>query len=108
ARLERDRRFAADVSHELRSPLQTLAAAASVLTRRSDALDDRSATAARLVADEVARFQQLVDDLLTLARSDRPAERTAVDVGELARAECRRRGLSEELVSVAGDPMWHV
>ncbi|MFI6074017.1 sensor histidine kinase [Actinoplanes sp. NPDC051343] len=107
ARLERDRRFAADVSHELRSPLQTLSAAASVLNRRRDALDERSATAAGLVVGEVVRFQQLVDDLLTLARGDRPAERTPVDVSELARAECHRRGLPEELVS-ARDPVWCV
>ena len=41
ARLERDRRFAADVSHELRSPLQTLSTAAEVLDRRRSTLDDR-------------------------------------------------------------------
>ncbi|MEU8612561.1 HAMP domain-containing protein, partial [Actinoplanes sp. NPDC048791] len=54
ARLERDRRFAADVSHELRSPLQTLAAAASVLERRREHLDERTATAAGQVTQEIA------------------------------------------------------
>ena len=43
ARSEADRRFAADVSHELRSPLQTLSAATSVLDRRRDELDERTA-----------------------------------------------------------------
>jgi two-component system, OmpR family, sensor histidine kinase MtrB len=108
ARLERDRRFAADVSHELRSPLQTLAAAASVLARRRDQLDDRSATAAGLVADEIGRFQKLVDDLLTLARSDQPAERAPVDVAELARAACQQRHLSPAIVSVTGPQTWSV
>jgi signal transduction histidine kinase len=109
-RMERDRRFAADVSHELRSPLQTLSAAASVLTRRQDELDPRMATASGLVADEIARFQRLVNDLLELARSDRPADRQPVDVGELARQVCRARGLPEELVTIGDgtDPTWYV
>jgi two-component system sensor histidine kinase MtrB len=102
ARNERDRRFAADVSHELRSPLQTLAAAASVLNRRRAQLDERTATAAGLVADEVARFQGLVDDLLELARSDRPAERSTVDVAELGRQLCRSRDLPDDIVSTDG------
>ncbi|MEV4199889.1 sensor histidine kinase [Micromonospora globbae] len=99
-RIERDRRFAADVSHELRSPLQTLAAAASVLTRRSERHDDRTATAARLVAEEVSRFQRLVDDLIELARTEQPAQRELVDVATLARETCRARGLPDGLVSV--------
>jgi signal transduction histidine kinase len=102
ARNERDRRFAADVSHELRSPLQTLAAAVSVLDRRRDRMDERSATAAGLVSDEVTRFQGLVNDLLELARSDRPAERGPVDVAELARQVCRERRTSEDIVAVTG------
>ncbi|MGW5671945.1 sensor histidine kinase, partial [Micromonospora sp. NPDC003776] len=109
-RIERDRRFAADVSHELRSPLQTLAAAASVLTRRREHQDDRTATAAGLVADEVARFQRLVDDLIQLARTEQPAQRETVDVGVLAREACAARALPEHLVQVpAGTPTeWRV
>ncbi|MEO3748526.1 HAMP domain-containing sensor histidine kinase [Plantactinospora sp. B5E13] len=102
-RIERDRRFAADVSHELRSPLQTLAAAASVLTRHRDDLDERTRTAAGLVADEVARFQQLVNDLLELARSDQPADRRAVDVSRLVRQVCRSRHLPESLLEPGGE-----
>ncbi|MFI6076494.1 ATP-binding protein [Actinoplanes sp. NPDC051343] len=108
ARLERDRRFAADVSHELRSPLQTLSAAASVLDRRRGLLDERSATAAGLVTSEVARFQQLVDDLLMLSRGDKPAERTPVDVAELARSVCRQHGLGDGLVTAEGGTEWCV
>ncbi|PGH45075.1 Signal transduction histidine kinase [Micromonospora sediminicola] len=104
-RIDRDRRFAADVSHELRSPLQTLAAAASVLTRRREHQDERTATAAGLVADEVARFQRLVDDLIQLARTEQPAHRETVDVVDLARSACRERSLPESLVEVsAGAP----
>jgi len=108
ARLERDRRFAADVSHELRSPLQTLAAAASVLTRRRDTLDERTATAARLVADEVTRFQRLVHDLLTLARADQDPALAPVDVHELARSVCRERGVADSIVSADGAAVWCV
>jgi two-component system sensor histidine kinase MtrB len=106
-RMERDRRFAADVSHELRSPLQTLAAAASVLSRRRDRLDDRTATAADLVTDEITRFQALVDDLLELARSDRAADRRPVQVTDLARRVCRTRGISEQIVD-GDDQTWSV
>jgi signal transduction histidine kinase len=108
-RNERDRRFAADVSHELRSPLQTLSAAVSVLSRRSDRLDERSAAAAGLIAGEVDRFQRLVDDLIELARSDQPIERTEVDIAEVARGVLRTARLSPDLVEPAtGDPTWQV
>lgn len=108
-RLERDRRFAADVSHELRSPLQTLANAASVLSRRRDHLDERTARAASLVAVEVDRFQSLVTDLIQLARSDQPADRTPVDVAELARQICRDKRLPPAIVSTGGeDLVWLV
>ena len=109
-RQKRDRRFAADVSHELRSPLQTLAAAVSVLNRRRDTLDERSAAAIGLIADEVARFQALVDDLLELARSDKPVQREPTDMGELAARVLRSRGLPDELLTVepGGPGEWEI
>ncbi|ROP28395.1 sensor histidine kinase [Couchioplanes caeruleus] len=102
-RLDRDRRFAADVSHELRSPLQTLAAAASVIEKRRAGLDERTAAAMALLTAEVGRFQTLVDDLLELARSDQPVHREPVDAAELARRVCRSRGLAADLVEIAPD-----
>lgn len=102
-RIERDRRFAADVSHELRSPLQTLAASASVLQRRRAQLDERTATAAGLVVDELARFQSLVDDLLELSRGDLPPQLAPVDIGELARHAVQGRGLPAGIVRCTPD-----
>jgi signal transduction histidine kinase len=99
-RIERDRRFAADVSHELRSPLQTLAAAAAVLERRQDHLDPRTADAARLVVEEVDRFQQLVTDLLEITRAESELDLSEVDVLALARDQCKRREIDPALVTV--------
>jgi two-component system sensor histidine kinase MtrB len=103
ARSESDRRFAADVSHELRSPLQTLSAAASVLERRRDSLDGRTTAAVDLISAEVNRFSSLVADLLELAKSDRPADRRPTDVGVLAQSLVAARGLSTSIVEVHGE-----
>jgi two-component system sensor histidine kinase MtrB len=102
ARSEADRRFAADVSHELRSPLQTLSAATSVLVRRRDSLDGRTAAAVDLLTAEVARFETLVTDLLELARSDRPAERRPTDVVALSRGLLTSRRLPVKLLESNG------
>jgi signal transduction histidine kinase len=102
ARSEADRRFAADVSHELRSPLQTLSAATSVLERRRSELDGRTGAAVDLLTAEVERFEQLVTDLLELARADRPAERRPTDVVALTRSAAASRGLPVDVVRATG------
>jgi signal transduction histidine kinase len=107
-RVERDRRFAADVSHELRSPLQTLAAAASVLHHRQDQLDERTATAAGLVVDEIGRFQSLVNDLLELSRGDQPVKRTPVDMAALGHRVVQLQGLPASIVHCPEDAWWTV
>ena len=72
ARLEaserRQRRFVADASHELRSPLASLAARLDVEQRHGDAASWNESLPA--VAGDVTRLRTLVEDLLTLARSD--------------------------------------
>jgi signal transduction histidine kinase len=69
-RIERDARFASDVSHELRSPLTTLRSAVELMQVRRDELPARSARALDLLAEEVGRFEGLVTDLLEISRYD--------------------------------------
>lgn len=75
-RIDRDGRFASDVSHELRSPLMTLSASIEVLASRRNEMPDASAQAAvDLMVADVARFKQLVEDLLEISRFDAGAAR---------------------------------
>lgn len=75
-RMDREGRFASDVSHELRSPLMTLSASIEVLSSRRAEMPDASAQAAvDLMVADVARFKQLVEDLLEISRFDAGAAR---------------------------------
>lgn len=88
-RIDHDGRFASDVSHEMRSPLMTLSASVEVLASRRNEMPDASAQAAvDLMVADVARFKQLVEDLLEISRFDAGAARLDLDVirpAELAR-----------------------
>ena len=70
SRIEREARFASDVSHELRSPLTALTAAVEVLDARRDDLPSRSQQALDVVTSQVRRFDQMVLDLLEISRLD--------------------------------------
>ncbi|MGW1431103.1 ATP-binding protein [Streptomyces sp. NPDC002431] len=85
--VERQRRFVADASHELRSPIASLRTQLEVAAAHPELLDLPGA-----VADTV-RLQTLAADLLLLARLDageRPGG-TRVDLGRLVREEVARR-----------------
>lgn len=69
-RIEREARFNSDVSHELRSPLTTLAASVEVLEADRDDLPVRSQRALQLLSDDLRRFQRMVADLLEMSRAD--------------------------------------
>jgi two-component system OmpR family sensor kinase len=67
--VETQRRFTADASHELRSPLSRLRAEIEVTLRRTRDAAEYEETL-RSCLDEVHRLSQLTEELLTLARLD--------------------------------------
>ena len=70
-RIEREARFNSDVSHELRSPLTTLAASLEVLEAdRDQPARPRPQRALQLLGDDLRRFQRMVGDLLEMSRAD--------------------------------------
>ena len=69
-RLERDARFAGDVSHELRSPLTTLAMTTEILRAHRSELSPEAQEALDLLSGDVETFQSLVEDLLEMARAE--------------------------------------
>jgi signal transduction histidine kinase len=103
ASVERQRRFVADASHELRSPIASLRTQLEVGAAHPELLDVEGAV------EDTVRLQRLAADLLLLARLDageRPAPDARVDLAELAREEAAGRAAvtvtGEEHVEVAG------
>ena len=84
ARIDRDARFASDVSHELRSPLMTLRASIAVLEARRDDLSERSQAALDLLVEDVIRFEGLVENLLEISRADAGQADMAIDSVNIA------------------------
>lgn len=82
-RLQRDARFASDVSHELRSPLTTLATSVEVLRGRREELGERGQAAFDLLDADVRRFQRMVEDLLEISRFDAGVATLEVEEVEL-------------------------
>lgn len=100
--IEREKLFVADASHELRSPLASLRAQLEVGLAGGESTDWQ-ATATDALAEE-QRIEQLVKDLLLLARLDRqrrsggeasapPAVVVPADLTEVARAEIAARAV---------------
>ena len=114
-RLERDARFASDVSHELRSPLTTLATTASVLQQHREDLTAAGRESLDLLVADLSIFQSLVEDLLEMSRSDAGAVPLVMEslsaielVHQSVRSAARRHGIEEPPVEIAegvGDPL---
>ncbi|MFJ9467242.1 sensor histidine kinase [Streptomyces caniferus] len=85
--VERQRRFVADASHELRSPIASLRTQLEVGVAHPELLDVPGAV------EDTVRLQRLAADLLLLARLDageRPAE-ARVDLAAMVREESSQR-----------------
>lgn len=86
--LHRERRFTADASHELRSPLAAIRTNAQVMNAARNKAELERAGEDLLVS--VDRSSRLIDQLLVLARLDarRPHEFVEVDLPALIQQEC--------------------
>jgi two-component system, OmpR family, heavy metal sensor histidine kinase CusS len=68
--VEKIRRFTSDASHDLRTPLATIRASAEIALRRNREPESYKDTLLRIL-QQTDRATTLVEDLLTLARTDR-------------------------------------
>ncbi len=109
----RERRFTADVAHELRTPLAALVAEASLLAEHLGRMPPESRRPAELLIADVGRLRRLVEDLMEISRFDAGAESVraeTVDLASLAAATVRARGwdgrvrLDAEEAVVDSDP----
>ncbi len=102
-RIERDSRFASEVSHELRSPLMTLNASIEVLNNSRRDLTPRNQTALYLLTGEISRFTILVENLLEISRYDvgtASLQAEPIDLVEFVRQSVRHNANSEVQVDV--------
>jgi len=114
-RLERDARFASDVSHELRSPLTTLATTATVLQQHRANLSPAGQESLDLLVADLSIFQSLVEDLLEMSRGDAGAVLLVMEVipaielvHQSVRSAASRHGIEEPPIEIAdgvGDPL---
>lgn len=104
-RIERDARFASEVSHELRSPLMTLSASVEVLQNSRADMSERSRTALDLLTDDIERFTLLVEDLLEISRYDvgtAALQPEPIDLVEFVKQSVQRLPHDNVIVDVGG------
>ena len=120
AAFEAQRRFASDVSHEVRSPLTALRGQIEVALRKERSPEEYRRVLAESL-EEVERLTRLAEDLLDLARADAGVlelRRERLDLREVASLALRRLASTadardiqlvldtREPVPVLGDPDW--
>lgn len=102
---DRERRFTADVSHELKTPLTALTGAASILASHIDELPPDARRPAELLVSDVRRLTELVEDLMEVSRLDAGQESVGTeefDPTAQARSLVEARGWSSK-VAVLGE-----
>jgi signal transduction histidine kinase len=110
AALQRQREFAANASHELRTPITVIAASVEDLKRNRRSKVEDVGEALGDIDAEVRHMTALVEDMLLLARTDSgvvQVERVSLDMADIAvDAACMLAPLGQERgVKVVLDPL---
>lgn len=98
---ERERRFTADASHELKTPLAVLRGDIEVALRRHRTPEEYQRVL-KSSLEEIARLTKLTDDLLTLARSDADQSVLELEHVELDQLAAEAREYIAPLAQSAG------
>lgn len=77
-RLQHERQFISDASHELRTPIAAIRGNLSLIRRRGDAHPEVVPESLKFIDEESLRMQHLIENLLHLSRADR-AQLTLTD-----------------------------
>jgi two-component system sensor histidine kinase ChvG len=89
ARMDAIEQFAADVAHEIKNPLTSVASAVETLRRTTD--DDKRARLMAVIYDDVRRLDRLITDISDASRLD----------AELSRERTREVNLTELVGAIA-------
>ncbi|GII24625.1 sensor histidine kinase [Planosporangium mesophilum] len=102
----RERRFTADVAHELRTPVTALVAEASLLADHLDRLPPDTRRPAELLVADMVRLRRLLEELMEISRLDagqEPVFSRPVDLAVELRSLVEAHGWRDR-VTVTGEP----
>jgi heavy metal sensor kinase len=112
--MERQRRFTADASHEMRTPLTAIRSAGEVSLRRAQSPAEYRETIGSML-EGVGELTSLIDRLLLLARAEAgtlpvrlerfDASEVAREMSELLQPVADQRAVSIEVAAAAGHPV---
>lgn len=83
---EFQKQFLSNVSHELKTPMSAIIGSVEILNRRSEFQDEITKEFMEILLKESERMQNLIDDILTLSRLEKPKKDlnpTLLDINNL-------------------------
>lgn len=106
ARIDREARFGALVSHELRSPLTAIRGASELIADQRGNLPDRARFASAVLSERVAAFEKILNDLIEISRYQSGtivADLEPRRLTPLVAALCQRHDIDARLIDTANN-----